>query len=69
MAFTRFYRPVEEDGSRWPDIPDGWHIRARFHAKRTLRGRHRLPYSLSTHDKATQVGPIPLPFRHRRRRR
>jgi len=49
-------------------VPPGYHWRTRFHIKGTLRGRHRLPYSLSAHDKARQIGPVPLPFKQRRQR-
>lgn len=66
VAYTVFFAPEGEQGARWPDLPDGWHLRGRFHVKRTLRGRHRLPYSLSGHDKARQVGPVPLAVRVKR---
>lgn len=56
-----------EDGP-YMAVPRGYHWRFRLYVKRTLRGRHRLPYSLSTHDKARQIGPAPLPFKHRRRK-
>jgi hypothetical protein len=72
MAFTTFFTSADFPAPDWPPwlaVPPGWQWRTRWHVKRTLRGRHRHPYSLSTHTKARQVGPVPLPFKPKRRRR
>lgn len=71
----RLMLQYEEEGPDGPEfyehLAPGYQQNVRMCIRRDRRNRRKLgcaAYSRSTHRKARKVGPVPLPFKHRRRR-